>query len=75
MIPKKLTFHTFSFVMSFLMSGVMSLSMLVMESATINEVFAGWPSAWAVAMLVAFPFSLLVVPLTQRLVSAIVSDE
>ncbi|MCC2614896.1 DUF2798 domain-containing protein [Aestuariibacter halophilus] len=61
-----------SFVMSFLMSGVMSLTMLALESSTVGEVFASWPKAWAVAMLVAFPVSLIVVPFTKRLVSQII---
>lgn len=75
MIPNKLQFHTFAFVMSFFMSGVMSLSMLALDSTTLADAFANWPSAWAIAMLVAFPFSLMVVPLTQSLVSKIVADE
>jgi hypothetical protein len=74
MIPKKLRFYTFSFFMSFLMSGVMSLTLLALESTTLTEVLGSWPKAWAVAMLVAFPVSLFVVPLTHRLVSTLVAD-
>lgn len=74
MIPNKLRFHTFSFVMSLLMSGVMSLAMQALESTTLTELLADWPKAWGIAMLVAFPVSLFVVPLTQRLVSKIVAQ-
>lgn len=59
-------------LISFLMSGVMSLTMLALESSTLGEVFASWPKAWALAMQVAFPVSLIVVPFTKRLVSQII---
>jgi hypothetical protein len=52
--------------MSFFMSGLMSLAMLAFE------IFLNWPKAWAISMLVAFPASLFVVPMTQRFVSKIV---
>ena len=73
MIPKRYQFHTFSFFMSLLMSGVMSLAMLIMGSRSWIEIIASWPNAWAVSMLVAFPVSMLVVPITQRLVSKLVA--
>ncbi|MAZ87340.1 MAG: hypothetical protein CL693_06820 [Cellvibrionaceae bacterium] len=73
MIPKRFHFHTFSFFMSLLMSGVMSLAMLTTNSATWIEVIVSWPEAWAVSMLVAFPVSMLVVPFTQRIVSKMVA--
>lgn len=72
-IVKRFHFHTFSFFMSLLMSSVMSLAMLTIKSATLIAVIKNWPEAWAVSMLVAFPVSLAVVPLTQRLVSEIVA--
>ena len=75
MIPSKLQFYSFSFVMSFLMSGLMSLTMLAFETAELLEIFFHWPKAWAISMLVAFPASLFVVPLTQRLVSKIVTQK
>lgn len=73
MIPKRFHFHTFSFFMSLLMSGVMSLAMLSLEPIALIEAISSWPRAWAISMLVAFPVSLLVVPLTQRLVARIVA--
>lgn len=73
MIPKRFRFHTFSFFMSLLMSGVMSLAMLILDSPTLVDVLANWPQAWTISMLVAFPVSLMVVPITQRLVSRIVA--
>ena len=73
MIPKRFHFHTFSFFMSLLMSGVMSLAMLLMDTDSWIEAITNWPEAWAVSMLVAFPVSMLVVPVTQRLVSRLVA--
>lgn len=72
MIPNKYEFFIFSFFMSFLMSGVMSFALLALESPTLLEVTMRWPEAWCVAMLVAFPVSLIVVPFTRRLVSKII---
>jgi hypothetical protein len=73
MIPKRFYFHAFSFFMSLAMSAVMSFAMLAIESATLIEVVKSWPEAWAISMLVAFPASMLVVPLTQRLVARVVA--
>ena len=75
MLPHKLHFYTFSFVMSFLMSAVMSLAMLAIESSSIAEILSGWPRAWGIALSVAFPVSLIIVPLTQRMVSKIVAPQ
>tara|TARA_B100001063_G_C16603212_1_gene471881 strand:+ start:260 stop:433 length:174 start_codon:yes stop_codon:yes gene_type:complete len=55
------------------MSGVMSMAMLAIESTTWIEVLVKWPEAWSISMLVAFPVSMLVVPITQRLVSRLVA--
>lgn len=73
MIPKRFHFHAFSFFMSLLMSGLMSLAMSALNSATFIEAVVNWPEAWAVSMFVAFPVSMLVVPVTQRIVSKIVA--
>jgi len=59
--------------MSLLMSGVMSLVLLTLQSSSLTEVIEQWPEAWAISMFVAFPVSLFVVPLTQKLVSKIVA--
>lgn len=75
MIPSRYQFHTFSFLMSLMMSGVMSLVMLTIELKAFSAVLEHWPQAWAVSMSVAFPLSLCVVPFTRRLVSRIVAAE
>lgn len=73
MIPKRFHFHTFSFFMSLLMSGVMSLAMLMIEAEKSIEIMAKWPEAWSISMLVAFPVSMFIVPLAQKIVSRIVA--
>ena len=75
MIPHKFQFQTFSFLMSLFMSGVMSLAMLSIESAAFLDVITHWPRAWGISLLVAFPISLVIVPITQKLVSRIVVSE
>lgn len=75
MIPQKFKFHTYSFLMSLFMSGVMSLVMLSIELAAYDDVIRQWPRAWSISLLVAFPVSMVIVPITQKLVSSIVVKE
>lgn len=75
MIPNKFQFHTFSFFMSLLMSGVMSLAMLLIELAAFNDVITQWPRAWGISLLVAFPISMVIVPITRKLVAWIVVND
>jgi hypothetical protein len=75
MIPHKFQFHTFSFLMSLFMSGAMSLAMLSIELSAFMDVISQWPRAWGISLLVAFPVSMMVVPITQKLVSRIVVSE
>ena len=75
MIPKKYQFQTFSFFMSLMMSGVMSLAMLTIELTAFMDVITQWPQAWGVSMLVAYPLSMAVVPITQKLISKLVARE
>ena len=74
MIPNRYHFYTFSFFMSLLMSGVMSLAMLFLNSSTLVDMIVNWPKAWSISMLVAFPVSMIVVPITRKLVSKIVTS-
>lgn len=75
MIPRKFHFYTFSFVMSLLMSGVMSLAILLTGHLNVFEAFSHWPKTWVISMLIAFPTSLLVVPTTKKLVHRIVATK
>lgn len=75
MIAKKYAPMLFSFILS----GLMSL--LVSGIATLRAVgFSGdvgslWLSAWLTAWLLAFPTVMLVAPLAQRAVRALVAEQ
>ena len=75
MIPHRFQFYTFSFLMSLMMSGIMSLAMLSIELTTFIDVISKWPRVWGISMLVAFPVNMLIVPITQKLVAWIVISE
>lgn len=75
MLPNKFHFYAFSFVMSLLMSGVMSLAILSIDHSNVLEALSLWPKAWGISMLVAFPTSMLVVPITQKLVQRVVAPK
>ncbi len=75
MIPHRFQSHTFSFFMSLLMSGVMSFAMLSIELASFMDVVARWPRAWGISLLVAFPVSMVIVPVARGLVSRIVVSD
>ncbi|MBR9910416.1 MAG: DUF2798 domain-containing protein [Gammaproteobacteria bacterium] len=75
MIPHKFQFQTFSFLMSLMMSGAMSLAMLSVELGAFIDVIIRWPRVWGISMLVAFPISIVIVPITQKLVARIVVSE
>lgn len=70
MIAPKYEFHVFAFVMSFIMSGMLSLAMTLFGASTLSHVVQLWPSAWAKSLVVAFPVSLFVVPWAKRLVAS-----
>lgn len=74
MIPKKFYSYTFAFFMAFLMSGIMSLTLLSIELKDLIDVILVWPEKWSVSMAIAFPTSLLVVPMIQKMLSKIVAN-
>lgn len=57
-----------SILMTFVVSGVSSLKNL----GPTPGLLAGWMSAWALSWLVAFPTLLCALPLTKRIVQAMV---
>lgn len=60
-------FYLFSAIMSLIMSGGISLAMALI-TAGLAEAFATWPLAWFTSFLVALPLSLVVMPVTKRVV-------
>jgi len=60
-------FYLFSTIMSIVMSGGMSLAMALLHGS-FSDALSNWPTAWFTSFLVALPLSILVVPITQRVV-------
>lgn len=74
MIAPKYEFPVFAFVMSFIMSGVISLAMLAFELGVTADMLICWPATWGKSLLVAFPTSLLVVPYAKKKVGILVKQ-
>lgn len=75
MIPHQYRFYVFSFIMSLFMSGAMSLAFLSLEHMEVATVLQNWPLSWSISMLIAFPMSLFVVPLTDTLVNSVMMKD
>lgn len=57
-----------SIIMTFVVSGISTLKVLGLS----REFLTAWPIAWGLSWLVAFPTVLVVLPLTRRIVAALV---
>lgn len=57
-----------SIIMTFVVSGISTLKVLGLS----REFLVAWPVAWALSWIVAFPTVLVVLPLTRRIVAALV---
>ncbi len=74
MIPKKFAPMLFSLILSGLMSLLVS-GIATVRAAGLSDGFIGlWVSAWLTAWLFAFPVVMLVAPLTQKAVRALVAE-
>lgn len=73
MIPRKFAPMLFSLLLSGLMSLLVS-GIATLRAAGLSEgVFWLWMSAWFAAWVIAFPTVMLVAPLTQKVVGALVT--
>jgi hypothetical protein len=71
-IPPKLAIVGMAFLMSLIMSGVISLSENL-EIMGINlHAVAAWPLEWAKAWAVALPVAIIVLPLVRKIVGSFV---
>jgi hypothetical protein len=71
-MPARFAPYLFGFVLSGLMSGVVS-AIATLRHAGLTEGFPGlWLNAWLLSWLIAFPVVLIVAPLTRRLVGMVV---
>lgn len=74
MIPKKYGPMLFSFILSGLMSLLVSGIATFRAAGFVDGTSTLWASAWIAAWLVAFPAVMLVAPLTQKVVRALVAE-
>lgn len=60
------------FVLSILMTAVVSVISTLRSLGATPAFLATWPGAWALSWLVAFPTLLVVLPLVRRIVASVV---
>jgi hypothetical protein len=60
------------FILSILMSGIVSFIATVKTAGLHEELVSIWLGAWQVSWVIAFPTLLLVLPLVRRIVSLLV---
>lgn len=65
----------YSFVMAFLMSGIMSLVITIYNLGFTSNLFQIWLKAWSFGFIVAFPTVLLVSKLVAKIVDFVIIDE
>jgi hypothetical protein len=66
-IPKKYTPTLMAFIMSFIMSGVISLAFAFINIGLGWDAIISWPMRWLQAWLVALPVALVVMPQVRKL--------
>lgn len=75
MFPQKFAPALFGFILSGLMSLLVSGIATYRAAGLAPELLGMWAAAWVTAWLVAFPVVLVVAPLTRRAVNALVTQE
>jgi hypothetical protein len=74
MIPARFAPVVFGFILSGLMSFIVS-GIAIMRTAGLTEgSFGLWIGAWITSWLVAFPTVLVVAPITRRIVAKLIKD-
>jgi hypothetical protein len=74
MIPARFAPVVFGFILSGLMSFIVS-GIAIMRTAGLAEgAFGLWIGAWITSWLVAFPTVLVVAPITRRIVAKLIKD-
>ena len=71
-MPARLAPALFGFVLSGMMSLVVSGIATLRNAGLVEGVLTLWLSAWLLSWLIAFPVVLIVAPLTRRFVSLLV---
>jgi hypothetical protein len=75
MFPQKLAPALFGFILSGLMSLLVSGIATYRSAGMSPDFMSTWTGGWLAAWLVAFPVVLVVAPLTRRAVSALVARD
>lgn len=71
-LPARYAAVVMPFVLSIMMSGVVSALSTLMAYGADPVFLTAWPKAWAVSWAVAFPTLLLVLPVVRRIVGLVV---
>ena len=74
-IDRKYQRYVFSFIMALLMSCLMSLVITACNVGLVDDLLVRWLKAWAFAFSVALPAILVIGPLVNRLVAAVLKEE
>ncbi len=75
MFPKKLAPALFGFILSGLMSLLVSGIATYRAASVAPGFFSVWATGWLTAWVAAFPVVLVVAPLTRRAVGALVAQD
>ncbi len=75
MFPKKFAPALFGFILSGLMSLLVSGIATYRAAGVAPDFFGMWTTGWVTAWLVAFPVVLVVAPLTRRVVGSLVVQD
>ena len=75
MINRKYKSFVFSFFMSLLMSGIMSLAITIFNLGLVDDLIIIWLRSWVFAFFIAFPVIILVSPVVHKIVSFVVDAD
>jgi len=71
---KKFELTVFTFVMAFVMSGVISLGIFIISHDTDSFMIMNWFESWLTAFLIAFPSARIAVPLIKKYIWILVKN-
>jgi Protein of unknown function (DUF2798) len=75
MIPLRFSPILFGFILSSLMSFVVSGASTFSNAGLVDHLFSPWIGAWLPSWLFPFPVVLIIAPLARRIVSALVKPQ
>ncbi len=74
-VPRRFYNLAFAFLMSSIMSCLVALIVSLRTLGFSTDVFTVWLSGWAAALPVAFPVTVVVVPLVRWMLGRVVAEE